>query len=162
MAWHGVTRSAATAEVSRAALDSGTMSSDARRKDVVKRIPRLLDWTASTAGAVYSGIVTTVLTVMAYVVAYLAFQQQHLADPPTCEGIGFGCRPDPSTSLLFLAAFTAPILLAGLLSIAAGRVLAFRERPTRLRVIGAVMVVTPPTGALVGAGLAVLRLLATG
>lgn len=87
-------------------------------------------------------LAVAVLLGIGALVAYAGLWLEDRANPPTCYGIGWGCTPDPGTSMFFIGWFVlAPAFVVSTVSIRVGRRLA--GAAGRLRHVGAGLVVVP-------------------
>lgn len=116
---------------------------------------------ATAEAARRANIAVAVLLAIGTLLTWGALWLEDRAHPPTCYGIGWGCTPDPGTSLLFIGWFVlAPAFVVSTVSIAVGRRLA--GSTGRRRHVGAVLVVLPVVvlaGALVALVVATLAAL---
>lgn len=125
------------------------------------RWDRLVTWAATPAGARRAKATVAGLLGIGALVTWGGLWLEDRADPPTCYGIGWGCTPDPATSMFFIGWIVlVPAFVVSTVAIHGGRRLAGSS--DRRRHVGAAMVVLPVAVlavglvALIGASLAAL------
>ncbi|MBW3659232.1 MAG: hypothetical protein KY457_11380 [Actinobacteria bacterium] len=136
-------------------------TTDGAAARVGHRWEALVVWAATTAGARRANVTVAVLLGIGALVTWGGLWLEDRANPPTCYGIGWGCTPDPGTSMFFIGWIVlVPAFGVATVAIHVGRRLA--GSTDRRRHVGTAMVILPVAVlavglvALIGASLAAL------